>query len=244
MPSGERHTRLEKAKEFLQTHGVLRTAHRCAYSAIKHYHPYMTMSCLAAKMEELRLPAETLDYEARFLDEGELLQFARVRALSAEGLTEPLIPALTRNGDKCFGILDQGRLVAFAWYAVRSPARMNDLWALEFAGRSVYLYFVYTHPQYRGRRLFAHGVKLASKKYAEDGYEHLVAFVEWANYSSLAAFRRMGFQEFGRMRITRAFGRDITLGGRGCERFGFRVVRNPNPLTAVSRATASANNPV
>lgn len=238
-----RHTRLDKTRDSFRTHGLLRTIHRCAYSVIKHYYPYMTMNCLSADARNLIVPAESLPYEARFLTQAELLHFARDGFLSADGFTEALVPVLLRNGDQCFGILDQRRLVAFCWYCVNPPARINDLWALEFSRGAVYLYFVYTHPRYRGRSLFPHGLKLAAHEYSKRGLNDIVAFVEFANYSSLAAFRRMGFQQFGRMRITRAFARNIPLGGRGCDRFGFRIVPNPNPLVANPQPAAGAAKP-
>lgn len=236
-------TRLDKARAFFQHHGLARTIHRCTYSAIKHYYPYITMSCIWADPRTLNVPSEDVPYEARFLTRGELLHFARDPEYSAEGLTEKVIPALLDNGDRCFGILDGGRLAAFCWYCVNSPARINDLWALEFAPGCVYVYFVYTHPAYRGKRLLAHGIKLAAREYVQQGCHTILAFVEWANYSSLASFFRMGFQEFGRMRVTKLFSKTIVQGGRGCERFAFRVVKNDRPLQPqlLTRPSAAAD---
>lgn len=235
-------TRLQKARDFFQHHGIARTIHRCSYSAIKRYYPYITMRCISADARKLNVPAEEVPYETRFLTQNELVQFSRIPSNSQAGLTEDVIPALLNNGDACFGILDGERLVAFCWYCTNPPARINDLWALEFSRGCVYVYFVYTDPEYRGKRLLGHGLKLAAREYVPKGYHTFLAFVEWANYSSLTSFLRMGFQEFGRMRVTRAFGKTIVQGGAGCERFGFRVVTNPKPLhpREVSRASAAA----
>jgi hypothetical protein len=236
-------TRLEKARDYLKVHGIARTIHRCSYSAIKRYYPYMTLNCLWADGRKLNVPTEELPYEGRFLTRGELLQFAQNPAISGAGLTEDVIPVLLDNGDECFGILDGPRLAAFGWYCVNPPARMNDLWALEFTRGCVYVYFVYTDPAYRGRKLLAHGIKLASREYVQRGFPTLLAFVEWANYSSLAAFFRMGYQEFGRMSVMQIFGKNVVRGGEGCERFGFRVVTNPKPLRprVLSRTSAAAD---
>jgi GNAT superfamily N-acetyltransferase len=236
-------TRLQKAQDYLRVHGISRTIHRCSYSAIKRYYPYMTMNCIWADARKLNVPNEKLPYEARFLTRGELLRYAADPANSGAGLTKEVIPVLMDNGDECFGILDGQKLAAFCWYCVNPPARINDLWALEFAPGCVYVYFVYTDPQYRGKRLLARGIKLASREYLKRGYPNLLAFVEWANYSSMTAFLRMGFQQFGRMRMTRLFGRTIVQGGDGCERFDFRVVQNERPLQpqVASRASQAAD---
>lgn len=236
-------TRLEKARDFFRHHGIARTLHRCSYSAIKRYYPYITMSCVWADGRKLNVPADEVPYEGRFLTRNELLQFARDPAYSSAGLTEDVIPALLDNGDECFGLFDGSRLIAFCWYCVNPPARINDHWALQFTRGCVYVYFVYTDPEYRGRRLLAHGIKLAAREYVQRGYHTLLAFVEWANYSSLASFFRMGFEEFGRMRVAKAFGKTLVWGGRGCERFDFRVVTNQKPLQprVLSRTSAAAD---
>lgn len=238
-------TRLEKARDYLRVHGIGRTIHRCSYSAIKRYYPYMTMNCIWANARRLNVPQEELPYPAyqgRFLTRGELLRFCDQPASAGAGLTKEVIPALMDNGDECYGILDGEKLAAFCWYCTNPPARINDLWALEFSPGCVYVYFVYTAPEYRGKRLLAHGIKLASREYLQRGYPNLLAFVEWANYSSLTAFYRMGFELFGRMRITRLFGKTLVQGGEGCERFDFRVVSNPRPLQPrlISSTSAAA----
>lgn len=223
-------TKLQKARDYLRVHGFARTIHRCSYSAIKRCYPYITMNCIWADMRKLNVPNEPLPYDGRFLTRGELRRYANQPGLAGAGLREELISALMDNGDECIGILDGEKLAAFCWYCTNPPARVNDLWALEFAPGCVYVYFVYTAPEYRGERLLGHGIKLASREYLQRGYPNLLAFVEWANYSSLTAFFRMGFVQFGRMRITRLFGRTIVQGGQGCERFDFRVVSNPRPI--------------
>ena len=228
--TSNKQTRLQKARDYLRVHGIGRTIHRCGYSAIKRCYPYMTMNCIWADARKLRVPTENLPYVGRFLTRAELRRYAYDPSLSGAGLTEELIPVLMDNGDECFGILDGQKLAAFCWYCTNPPARINDLWALEFAPGCVYVYFVYTAPEYRGKRLLAHGIKMAAREYLQRGYPNILAFVEWANYSSLTAFFRMGFQQFGRMRLTRFLGKTVVQGGDGCERFDFQVVTNPRPL--------------
>jgi GNAT superfamily N-acetyltransferase len=241
--TSNRQTGLQKAQDYLRVHGIARTIHRCGYSVIKRCHPYMTMNCIWADAQKLNVPAEKLPYVGRFLTRAELRRYANDPVVSGAGLSEELIAVLMDHGDECFGILDGRRLAAFCWYCTNPPARINDLWALEFAPGCVYVYFVYTAPEYRGQRLLAHGIGLASREYLQRGHRNILAFVEWANYSSLTAFFRMGFQQFGRMRLTRLLGKTLVQGGDGCERFDFRVVSNPRPLhpRVLSRTPASAD---
>lgn len=236
-------TRLEKALDYLRHHGMGRTIHRCTYSLMKRSLTYITMNCIWADAEKLNVPGEELRYQGRWLTRKELMEFARNQDCPGSGLREEVISVLLDNGDECFGILDGERLVAFCWYCVNPPARINDAWALQFAPHCVYVYFVYTAPEYRGQRLLAHGIKLAAREYAQRGYPTILAFVEWANYSSLASFFRMGFQQFARLRALRLFGKTFVWGGRGAERFDFRLVRNRRPAQpqAFRRTSAAAD---
>jgi len=237
---------LQKADEFREyshRHGIVRTLHHFGYRLLNRCFPYLTMKCIWIDAQELRTPKEDFPYEGRFLETGELLEFARCEACHGSGLTPYVIPALKGNGADCFGVLDGDTLAAFCWYSPNPPERINDHWVVHFDPGCVYVYFVFTDPAYRGQGLLPHGISLAMPEYAKRGYSKLLAFVESANYDSLKSFYRMGFQDFGTIRASKPFGKQFAYHGRGCKRFAFRVAPNSDPhgRALLSRTSAAAD---
>ena len=237
---------LQKADEFREyshRHGIVRTLHHFGYRLLNRCFPYLTMKCIWIDAQELRTPEEDFPYEGRFLETGELLEFARCEACHGSGLTPHVIPALKGNGADCFGVLDGDTLAAFCWYSPNPPERINDHWVVHFDPGCVYVYFVFTDPAYRGQGLLPHGISLAMPEYAKRGYSKLLAFVESANYDSLKSFYRMGFQDFAVIRALKLFGKQFAYHGRGCERFAFRVAPNADPhgRALLSRTSAATD---
>jgi L-amino acid N-acyltransferase YncA len=64
------------------------------------------------------------------------------------------------------------------------------------------MYNAYTHPDYRGHRLFGDGVSLAARSLVEAGTKKIVTTVVSSNFASLRSCRRMGFVSLGKMRTT------------------------------------------
>jgi hypothetical protein len=160
-------------------------------------------------------------YEHGFLDEPALRSFARddVYDLSERFLDEALA-----RGDRCYAIVDDGRLASFGWYARRATPLEGGLF-LHFDPRSVYMYKGFTHREYRGRRLHAIGMTRALSQVLEEGAAGIVSYVDATNESSLRSCYRMGYEDVGRIYVARLLGRSFALADAGCRARGIDVTR-------------------
>jgi hypothetical protein len=160
-------------------------------------------------------------YEHGFLDEPALRRFARDEEYDLPGGF--LDEALAR-GDRCYAILDGGRLASFGWYAVRPTPIERGLY-LCFDPHRVYMYKGFTHRAYRGRRLHAIGMTRALSQVLSEGAAGIVSYVDSTNTSSLASCYRMGYEDVGRIYVARLGGRAFALADAGCRAQGIHVAR-------------------
>ena len=126
-----------------------------------------------------------------------------------------LSPAFLRGafakGDRCYGLLCRGPggedvLASYGWYS-RRPTQLYEGLDLHFGDGWVYMYKGYTHRDFRGQRLHAIGLTLALAQVLEEGACGIVSVVESNNLGSLKSVYRMGFEDVGRIRVSRRFGR-------------------------------------
>ena len=150
---------LQVWRKHVQTFGIVATAHSAAYIAAKHNASYMVLKCVLLTPDALHPEAlqNTFLYETRFLSAQEL---ETISVQSEYGMSKAfLVEALTK-GDECYAILDGNTLACFGWYS-RKPTRINQDLILEFDPDYAYMYFGFTHPRYRGKRLHALDMGLA-----------------------------------------------------------------------------------
>jgi hypothetical protein len=164
------------------------------------------------------------DLEARILTRADVARFfdreqghSYRSAFAAEALA---------RGDRCFGVLEDGHLLYYCWYA-RGPAPVLDgvFAAVEFP--SLYAYNAHTHDAHRGRRLHAIGVDASGRVFAREGYRAITAYIEATNLPPLIAARRMGERVVGFAVVHRTAGGVRWFTTRGCQRAGFRLVAAP-----------------
>jgi hypothetical protein len=175
-------------------------------------------------------------YRAEFLTPESVREFAKDPGLD---MTPEFVEDASSKGDRCFGILDGGTLVAYTWYS-HLPTRIfpPDL-LLHFDHSYVYMYKAFTRVPYRGRRLHAIGKTLVLREYLSLGFRGLLSAVEYLNFPSLKSVKRIGGRLFGSLYVVGAVGRYLVYGSRGCRRFGFRLERLPAVLE-VSEARLSS----
>ena len=95
-------------------------------------------------------------YEHRFLSDNEIREFAKN---SETDLPQEFLNEALPKGDRCYAILDDGRLAAYGWYSTK-PTVFEDGLELHFNPDYVYMYRGFTHPDYRGQRLHAVGMEM------------------------------------------------------------------------------------
>ena len=143
------------------------------------------------------------------------------------------------KGDKCFGFVRDGALLAYGWYAT-TPTRVSPELKIHFAHGYVYMYHGVTHASHRGQRLFPAGMARALRHFRATGYKGMLLYVDATNLDSLKSCARMGWRVFGTMYVVRLFGRNLIYCSPGCSRYGFRLEDVSIPRPAPHRKPASS----
>lgn len=136
-------------------------------------------------------------FEFRFLDADEVSHFAQD---SAYYLAPEMAERIRAGRDLCFAALDGDRLAAFGWYALEAiePEHADGV-AISYPPNTAFMYFGFTHPDYRGARLHGLTMALALKELASRRVTRLVSLVAWTNRASLKSCYRLGYRRLGAM---------------------------------------------
>lgn len=162
---------------------------------------------------------EQQGFEYKFLDNGELLHYAQD---PANDMDADFIGAALLKGDKCFGILENGNLASYGWYS-NEHTDIDDELKLCFDKKWTYMYKGYTKLDYRGKRLHAYGMAMALDAYTRKGNTGLISYVEANNYRSLRSTARLGYKNFGKVFIIKAFGAYRIRASNNCLPYEFTV---------------------
>ncbi len=117
-----------------------------------------------------------------------------------------LAPRLSSGLDYCMAAIVDGRLASYAWYAIGSIEAEHNRGgsphsgtALAFPPAFAFLYRGFTHPQFRGRGLYAAVHAAALEALAPHGVNALLATADWTNLPALRSCARIGFRSLGRI---------------------------------------------
>jgi len=165
--------------------------------------------------------ANLADLETRFLTSGEIVRFASEDC----GRYSPTfaMQALAR-GDRCFGIVEEGRLVCYCWYAAGAAPVFEDV-EVVVDRPFVYGYNAYTDPAHRGRGLHVLGIEAAAQQLGSEGFRRITAYIEADNVAPLMSARKMGEHFVGFVVLYRAFAKFHWFTTPGCRAIGFKVLR-------------------
>ncbi len=81
----------------------------------------------------------------------------------------------------------------------------------------------FTRPDHRGHRLHGIGMFGALQAFTSRGAAGLISIVEADNTASLSSCARLGYRNFGHIIGLRIFGRQPSIGSRGCPRYRFQL---------------------
>lgn len=130
------------------------------------------------------LTPEQARFEFRKLGEAECLAATADPELALErAITE----AALARGDECFGVFDQGRLIAYLWRSSDTAPLFGDLWIKLQQPGLFYGYKSLVRPEYRGQRLFQAMRGRFDAEYLERGLSRSVGYVALRNLPSLAS---------------------------------------------------------
>jgi L-amino acid N-acyltransferase YncA len=140
------------------------------------------------------------DFDFRFLTADELAHFA---SDPANEFDTAFANRASSGHDLCFAaIAKHGQLACYSWYALGSIEAEHHLGvAMSLPGDVVYMYKAFTHPDFRGRKLYGTIVATALRSLASRGVTKLITSIEWTNFASLRSCQRLGFESLGRLSI-------------------------------------------
>jgi len=168
-------------------------------------------------------------FEFRVLTTEEVRRFAQDPSLQ---MTPEFVESSLARRDYCFGVLQNGRLVAYDWRGVNQPVPLNRDLAVHYAHPGqVYGYAMYTQAEYRGLRLQRYSVGRAEARLLAEGHTHTIGYVALQNFASIRNLSRIRGQAFvGLAGYLRIRGRYLTFRTPGASRYGFRIARQMRSL--------------
>jgi hypothetical protein len=137
------------------------------------------------------------EFSFRFLSPDEITCFASDPQYC---LAPDFVQRAFDRHDRCLAALHGDQLASYSWYACNSIGGQDHVGvSMSYPAELAYMYNAFTHPAYRGRRLFGIGVKIAAKELAAKGVTKLITTVNSSNFASLQSCRRMGFNSLGQI---------------------------------------------
>ena len=208
--------------------GFSAVVHVLKYSLYNKLTFYKELQGLTVTMETLNKDYLTLNdpFTARFLSQEELYAFAEDPATY---ITRKFLDRNLPKGDSCYAIMDGEKLASYGWYSDK-PTLITPELELHFDPQWIYMYKGYTLPAYRGKRLHAIGMARSLQAFTEKGYKGIISYVETSNFPSLRSCDRMGYKNFGKIRILKGFKGYSIDTEPACQLYGFTVkVKSHDP---------------
>jgi hypothetical protein len=148
-------------------------------------------------LERARVLAPPLDtcFETGFLTPSQVRRFAND---PANRLPNAFVDRAERGLDLCYAAIHGDRLASYGWYALHSiEAEHAAGAALGLPDDLAYMYKGFTHPDYRGQRLYGACMGRAFELLAREDVTRLMAFVHWSNAPSLRSCDLLGYRRLG-----------------------------------------------
>lgn len=207
---------MESFRERTRRHGAARTLFVHAMKAVNRFFPLRILRGFYMEAPNAEFLVCPSSFSAGFASRDALRTFA---ADPANDLSPQFVSRALARGDQCFMIRHRDALAAYSWYAFR-PAHIDLAGVmLHFRPGWVYMHKGFTHPRYRGQRLYSHGITLALRHYLARGLRGLIAYVESTNLDSLRSSRRTGLRPFGSIVVAGS----AAFSTPGCAPLGFRL---------------------
>lgn len=186
---------------YLRDEGVLELARRAVRLTVERVHKDVEVVVLVRAIGEPGPDDVAAPDGAQILDVDVATEHASELYMSADGIARRI-----GRGDLLVGVRGS-ELEAFAWLTAAAEWLTSVERLLTPAANQAYVYNVRTRPAFRGRGHFARVMRCARDELARRGVRELITVVEAENRSSLRAFAKDGFEEVGRERLLRRWGR-------------------------------------
>lgn len=177
-------------------------------------------------------------FRVALLEEAALLAHCRDPELE---LSQASVREAFARGDVCAGVLEDERLLGYAWFAFGATPESGGTW-VGFAPQAIYTYRHFVRPGHRGRRLVAGLLSAADARGAQSGRASCLTLVYTHNRASIRATERSGARTVGYAACLKVFGRLLCWRSPGARRHELRFFRpqsNFRPFSFAMRRLAS-----
>jgi hypothetical protein len=210
-----------QAADYVARMGVLPALHVGVHKSVNQLLDFTVLKGMTLRLADIASPYlnARIRYDCGFLDESALYRLSLDwdHEMSIEFIEQAL-----ERGDQCYGIVDDGKLASYGWYA-HQPTAINDDLVLSFDSDYVYMYKAFTHPDYRGQRLAGIGMAKAVEAFTRQGKKGIIAQVESHDHLTLHSCDRLGCQTFGSILILGHGGHYVTYRSPRCKQYHFEV---------------------
>ena len=200
------------ARQVLRRHGVIAALKYAGYRLLQRWTLVDITHFMIQDLDEVAAAEERADVDCRFLSVDDVLHFA---SDPSNDLDPSVAERLQHGYDLCFGGIKDGRLACYCWFALHSiEARNNSSTgrpesgiALSYPPEFVFRYKGFTHPKYRGQRLYSTIAAEAATALQRRGIRFVLSTAEWTNFGALKSSYRSGFVYSGWLSVVWVMGR-------------------------------------
>ena len=192
--------------------------------AIRKIVPAKFSRVLWLDVEWLNAPGPVAQgFQFRFLSPEEVERYANDPTYLLDASMAERVRA---GADLCYAALQGEKLAAFGWYALDSiEGEHADGISLSYPADVAFMYFGFTHPDYRGAPLHGAGMANALAEPGKRGVTKLVSFVDWRNWASLKSCYRLGYRDLGLLVPVGGPRRTLAIPPRTARHLGVRFGR-------------------
>lgn len=210
---------LQAVQQVFSRHGALAAA---KYTVCRSLQRFMILDITHFMLQDVRAMPKVPhrdDVDCRFLSADEVREFAQDPRCDLPAETADRIAG---GHDFCFAGIVDGQLACYCWLALHSIEAANNRStdnplsgiAISFPDQFAFRYKGYTHPDFRGQRLYQLMATRAGEAMRHRGIDYVLSSAEVVNFSALKSSYRSGFQYCGRLAV-------VVIGGK-------RFVRHPD----------------
>jgi GNAT superfamily N-acetyltransferase len=191
---------LHRAAKARERVGVGGAARQAFHSLLVQWSSLRFVNVMALDRERMNVPDLDVCFKMSFLTPEQVRRFAEN---PANQLPADFAERAERGWDLCYGAIHGDRLASYGWYALHSvEAEHGAGTPLGLPRDTAYLYKGFTHPDFRGQRLYAACMGWALTALGErQGVKRLLAFVYWNNTPSLSGCLQLGYDRLGTLVI-------------------------------------------
>ncbi len=118
--------------------------------------------------------------------------------------------ARLREGHRCFGVFDRGRLIHASWVSPKEWSVWRDSKKRTLAPGGAFLYDGLTEEAYRGKGIAGEVFRRIGSELVREGIQQIYCTISTQNEASLKVYARVGFRETGQEILTvRGLGRTL-----------------------------------